>query len=96
MLIVRRCTPMGPVETKMLDYIERRLKEGVLSVPEVEIINAVVPLDHPEFRERPAYRHGLERMLRRHVINAVDAPDGTTHYFIGTHASADLRASLGL
>ena len=87
---------MGPVETKMLSYIENRLREGALSVPEAEIMSAVVPHEHPEYRNRPAYRHGLDRLLRRHVINAVDALGGTRHYFIGTHASAELRASLGL
>lgn len=87
---------MGAVEAKMLEYIESRLKQGALSVSESEIMEAVVPPDHPEFHERPAYRYGLERLLRRHVVNAVDATDGTRHYFIGTHASAELRASLGL
>ena len=87
---------MGPVESKMLAYIERRLGEGALSVSAAEIMDAVVPPEYPEFRYRPAYRHGLDRMLRRHVINGIDGRDGTRHYFIGTHASAELRASLGL
>jgi len=87
---------MGEIESSMLAYIKRRLEEGALSVPGAEIMDAVVPPDHPEFRERPAYRHGLDRLLRRHVINAVDDRRGTRHYFIGTHVSAELRQSLGL
>jgi hypothetical protein len=87
---------MGAVESSMLAYIERRLEEGALSVSGAEVMDAVVPPDHPEFRERPAYQHGLDRLLRRHVINAVDDRSGMRHYFIGTHASAELRQSLGL
>jgi hypothetical protein len=87
---------MGPVESEMLAYLKRRLQDGALSVSGEEIMAAVLPPDHLEFRSRPAYRHGLERLLRRQIINAVDASDGTRHYFIGTHASSELRASLGL
>jgi hypothetical protein len=87
---------MGPVESEMLSYIQRCLGQGRLSVPATEIMNAVVPADHPEWRHRPAYRHGLDRLLRRHFVNATDAPDGTRHYFIGTYASPELRSSLGL
>jgi hypothetical protein len=87
---------MGPVETSMLRYIERRLAEGSLSVLEKDILAAVVPADHPEYRDRPSYRHGLDRLLRRHVINAVRDPRGRTHYFIGSHASRELLAALGV
>lgn len=80
----------------MLGYIQRCLAEGRLSVSATEIVNAVVPAEHPEWRRRPAYRYGLDRLLTRNVINAVDAPDGTRHYFIGAYASAELRQSLGL
>jgi len=88
---------MGPVEPNMLAYIERRLGEGELSVTGAEIMEAVIPSDRPEFRERPAYRYGLERRLRRrHVINAVPDQAGTLHYFIGAYPSVALRKSLGI
>jgi hypothetical protein len=87
---------MGTVESKMLAYIKARLEEGTLAVPATEVMDAVVPPDHPEFRERPAYRHGLERLHRRKVINAVDDRDGQRHYFIGNYPSAALRESLGI
>lgn len=87
---------MGTVEAEMLAYIQRRLADGALSVTGAEVTEAVVPPGHPEFRYRPAYQRGLERLLRRNVINAVDAPDGSRHYFIGAFASPELRASLGL
>jgi len=87
---------MGPVESEMLAYVQRCLAEGRLSIPGKEIIDAVVPRDHPDWRHRPSYRHGLDRLHRRHALNAVVAPDGTRHYFIGAYPSAELRASLGL
>jgi hypothetical protein len=87
---------MGPVESNMLAYIKRRLKEGELSVTGAEIMDAVIPSDHPEFRERPAYRYGLERLRRRHVINVIADQAGTLHYFIGAYPSVALRKSLGI
>ena len=87
---------MGPVESRMLAYLKARLENGALSVSGEEIMDAVVPSDHPEFRERPAYRYGLERLHVRGVINAVDDRAGRTHYFIGPCPSAALRESLGL
>jgi hypothetical protein len=87
---------MGKVEADMLAYIKSRLEAGVLSVSEPEIMSAIVPPDHPEFRFRPAYKHGLERLHRRLVINAINDATGTTHYFIGNFPSEALRKSLGL
>jgi hypothetical protein len=81
------------VETKMLAYIERRLKEVALSVTEAEIMDAVIPSGHPELRERPAYRFDLERLRRRHVINAVPDQAGRLHYYIGDYPSAALLKS---
>jgi hypothetical protein len=80
----------------MLSYIERRLAEGVLSVTAAEVMDAVVPAEHPEFRERPAYRYGLQRLHRRQILNAIDDRDGQTHYYIGNFPSKELRISLGL
>jgi hypothetical protein len=85
---------VGPVETKMVEYIKRRLGEGALSVSETEIMEAVIPADQPEFRLLPAYRYGLERLLRRRVINGVCDADGKSHFFIGNVASKELLQSL--
>jgi len=63
---------------------------------ESEIMIAVVPSDHLEFRERPGYRYGLQPLRRRHVINAVTDQSGMLHYFIGTHPPVALRKSLGI
>jgi hypothetical protein len=87
---------MGKVESEILHYIERRLEEGVLSVTEAEIMDAIIPGDHPEFRLRPSYRYGLERLLRRNRINGIKDSAGITHYFIGNYPSNELRESLGL
>ena len=87
---------MGIIESSVLDYIKRRIEAGALSVSEAEIMDAVVPADHPEFRARPVYRYCLARLLRRRVINAVDARDGTRHFLIGKYPSVALRKSLGI
>ena len=87
---------MGTVETDMLAYIRSRLEAGALSVTEAEVMEAVAPADRPESRLRPSYRHGLDRLRRRHVINAVADRAGVLHYFIGDYPSAALRESLGI
>jgi hypothetical protein len=78
----------------MLDFIRQRLAEGSLAVPEEQIMRAVVPGDHPEYRNRPAYRYGLDRLHRRRVVNCVRDSTGAIHYFIGSHASPQLLESL--
>ena len=86
---------MGEVEAKFLEYIKRRLNEGNLTVSADELRDGVLR-ENPEFRNREAFRRALQRLSVRNVINAVDAPDGTLHYFIGNYATAEIRASLGL
>jgi hypothetical protein len=85
---------MSAVEEAMVEFIRRRLAGGSLAVPEEDIMNAVVPADHPEDRYRSSYRHGLERLRRRHVVNCVRDSTGALHYFIGTHPSPELVESL--
>ena len=87
---------MGKVESQFLAYLKQRLEEGALSVPESEIMAAIVPADHPEYRFLPAYRYGLQRLRRRSIINAIPDREVTSHYFIGNFASAELRKSLGM
>jgi len=87
---------MGKVESDVLAYIKQRLEAGALSVTESEIMDVIIPADHPEFRLRPTYQYALARLRRRHVINAIPDREGISHYFIGNFASAALRESLGL
>jgi hypothetical protein len=94
MSVLERLCHMGKVETEILTYIKRRLDDGALSVPESEVIEAVIPPDHPEFRLRPAYKYGLKRLLRRHEINAVPDRNGMNHYYIGNFPSTELLKSL--
>jgi hypothetical protein len=82
------------VESEMLAYIQRRMADGALSVTEQEVLDAVVPREHPEYRQRPAYKYGLERLQRRRVINAVRDKRGNAHYFIGAYPSSELVASM--
>ena len=92
---IDRKSQMGEVEASLLEYLRRRLNEGRQSVSADELREGVLR-EHPEFRHRAAFRHGLQRLSIRHVINAVDAPDGTCHYFIGPYPTPEIRASLGL
>jgi hypothetical protein len=73
---------MNPVEAQMLDFIKRRLDEGATSVPASEILAAVVPKEHPEYRLRPAYKHGLDRLRRRGRVCAVVGPGGELRYYL--------------
>jgi hypothetical protein len=87
---------MENVESQILAYIQRRPMEGALSVPASEVMDAIIPAEHPEYRLRPAYRYGLERLRRRSVVNAIVDEKGVEHFFIGNFASDELRKSLGL
>jgi hypothetical protein len=87
---------MNDVETAIVDFIKVRHEEGALSVSEADILDVIVPLDKAKLRFRPKYKYAFDRLRVRSVINAVHAPDGTMHYFIGPYPSAELRASLGL
>jgi len=85
---------MATVENEMLAYIQRKLTDGALSVTESEILDAVVPSAHPEYRSRPAYRYGLDRLRRRGLVNAIADQSGRLHYFIGPYASSELVKSM--
>ena len=87
---------MNEVESSIVAYLNRRLEEGALAVPASEIMEAVIPPDQPKLRYQPKYKYALERLLRRMVVNAVDAHDGTRHYYIGNCPSPALRKSLGI
>ena len=78
-------TALNPVEAEMLAFIRRRLAEGAMSVPESEVIAAVIPQDHPEFRFRPAYRRGLERLHRRRQVWAIQGREGELRYYLDPH-----------
>ena len=87
---------MGSVETAMLNYITQRLEQGALGVTESEIMAVIIPPNHQEYRLRPAYRYGLDRLRVRRVINAASGirENGKLHYFIGDYPSAELREFL--
>ena len=89
---------MGTVETKILDYVRRRHEQGVLGVTETEIMAAIIPADHPEYRLLPAYRYGIQRLRVRHRLNAASGvrEKGKLHYFIGDLPSEELRAFLSI
>lgn len=71
---------MNSTEAEMLAYIRRRHAEGAESVSASEVMAAVVPPDHPEYRFRPAYKHGLDRLHRRHVILSTRVEGGEVWY----------------
>jgi hypothetical protein len=73
---------MNPVEAEMLAFIKRRLDEGATSLPASEILAAILPKDHPEYRLRPAYKYGLDRLRRRRRICAVVGRGGELRYYL--------------
>jgi hypothetical protein len=75
---------MSKIERAMVAYLRRQHEKGALSASASDIMRAVVPANDPGVREKPWYKYALVRLLRRCEINAIDAGDGTTHYFIGT------------
>jgi hypothetical protein len=83
---------MGEIETKMVNFIRQRIEQGVPGVTEAEIMAAIVPADHPEYRLRPAYRYGLNRLRVRGVVNAWSGAraGGASHYYIGNSPSPEL------
>lgn len=78
----------------MLAYIQRRMSDGALSVTEKEVLEAVVPRQHPEYRERPTYKYGLERLHRRKIVNVIRDKRGNAHYYIGNYPSEELVRSI--
>jgi hypothetical protein len=87
---------MNEIESNIVAFIKQRHAEGALSVQAPEIMEAIVPRDRPTARYRTSYFYALDRLLRRLEINAVDAADGTRHFFIGDYPSPGLRESLGI
>jgi hypothetical protein len=81
---------METVESRMVAYLRQRIDAGAMAVPGSEIMNAVIPTQNPEYRFRAAYRYGLERLLRRKVINGLNDPKGVTYYFFEHYPSSDL------
>ena len=87
---------MHAIEQNILSYLRRRHADGALSATAEEILRAILPADQVQLRSKPSYKNALERLHRRRAINAVDAPDGTRHYFLGDFPSPELRESLGI
>jgi hypothetical protein len=90
---------MGDAESKMIAYIKLRHEEGALAITASEILGAIIPLDQPELRHRPAYRYGLERLGRRGIVGALQDKAGTYYYFskdIGLEKYRELRDRLGV
>jgi hypothetical protein len=87
---------VNPVEAAMLNFVKSRHEAGVLSVTAPEVLDALVPSGDPKLRYRPAYKYGLDRLLRRGVLNARETPDGVRHYFVGDSPSEALLHARGL
>lgn len=85
---------MGSVEQEMVEFIRAQHQVGILSVTAEQVLSGLASAVEPEARLRPAYKYGLDRLLRRGVINAIETADGVQHYYIGDSPSQELRESL--
>ncbi|MBV9123536.1 MAG: hypothetical protein JO112_09275 [Planctomycetes bacterium] len=70
---------MGRVEKEMMDAVWHLMDAGADSVTEEEILDAVVPREHPEYRFQAAYVYGVERLLRRNWLTPLRR-DGQRRY----------------
>ena len=86
---------MGRIESLFYNYIRQSIDAGALAVSHAEVMLAVVPSDRPELAQRPAYRHALDRLRRRHEINAIRNSEGVLYYFVGDAASIKLLRAMG-
>ena len=87
---------MNAIEQGIVAYVQARHAEGELSVTAPEIMRAIIPSDRPRLGFKPGYKHALQRLGIRQVLNAIDESDGTPYYFIGNFPTKELRESLGL
>lgn len=71
---------MGVVEAEMMTAIWRMIDAGAAGVSKEEVLAVVVPPEHPEYRLRPAYAQGLERLSRRGWLNSFYDESGTLRY----------------
>jgi hypothetical protein len=71
----------NPVEAQMVAFIQRRVAEGAASVTRSEVLAAVIPHEHPEYRYRPEYKQALERLHHHRRIRAIRDKDGQMRYF---------------
>jgi hypothetical protein len=71
---------MDPVEAQILAFIKRRMAEGVESVTREEVLQEILPKDHPEWRYRAPYKGALDALYRRNKVYAMRAKDGEMRY----------------
>jgi hypothetical protein len=86
---------MSPIESLFFKYIKQSIDAGGLAVSHAEVMLAVIPSDRPDLARRPVYRYALDRLHRRHVVNAIRNSDGVLYYFIGNAPSVELLRAMG-
>ena len=73
-------TAMDPVEAQILAFIKRRMAQGADSVTREEVMQEILPKDHPDWRYRAPYKGALDALYRRNRVYAVRARDGEMRY----------------
>ena len=58
------------------------MRSGAESVTEDEVLSRIVPAEHPEYRFRPSYRYGFDRLSRRGVIGWNYGDEGEKRYYL--------------
>jgi hypothetical protein len=67
---------MGFVERRMMEAIIRLIEAEAAGVTEEQVLSAVIPPEHPEYRLRPSYAYGFRRLAIRGLLSAVRDQSG--------------------
>jgi HEAT repeat protein len=77
---VSKPATLSDLEAKMMAFLWSRIDAGTTGATEREIIDAVVPADHPKYRYRPAYKYGVQRLHLRGWLTARSQEEGNWMY----------------
>lgn len=71
---------MGTIEAQIWKVLWAKMDSETSPVSAEELLSAVIPADHPEYRLLPAYKYAVERLARRGWLNGHQDTDGTIRY----------------
>jgi hypothetical protein len=71
---------MGRVEALIWTALWTKIDAGANDASEEELLNAVTPPDHPEYRLLPTYKYAVQRLSRRGWFNRIVDTAGAIRY----------------